>query len=153
MLTSSFQVFVGDKTGHIGLWNATNAGKPHQTNGSIRADDEDDEEEESKGTFWHWQGHLRNTVSTLKFAPNDLSRVRLSLTFVSGSLITNSTSSFIPARTTAHFVELTLKSASQKRSSTSIAGTTRALSTHSTSTRRATRSGVGSSSLVDGPFS
>ncbi|SCV66969.1 BQ2448_5615 [Microbotryum intermedium] len=78
----SMLVFAGDKKGHIGLWDATNAGTliSAATNGSIRDaaknDNEDEEEEEEvltpdRGHHYHWQGHLQNTVSQLKLAPND----------------------------------------------------------------------------------
>ncbi|KDE06652.1 hypothetical protein MVLG_03003 [Microbotryum lychnidis-dioicae p1A1 Lamole] len=75
-------VFAGDKKGHIGLWDATNAGNLilAASNGSIRdgakndIEDEEDEEEvftPDRGNHYHWQGHLQNTVSQLKLAPND----------------------------------------------------------------------------------
>lgn len=72
-------VFVGDKSGRIGLWDATHAGEsvPAVKKEEDDADEEggEAEEEESKGRHWVWQGHLKSTVSALKFAPNDLSHI------------------------------------------------------------------------------
>lgn len=59
------QIFVGDKEGNVGLWDATKA----------QAAYEDEGVEENKGRFWHWRAHQRS-VSSLKFAPNDLHTVR-----------------------------------------------------------------------------
>lgn len=61
-------VFVGDKGGHIGLWDATEAGLMVTVPGDD--EDEEDQEVESKGSFWHWRAHNR-TVSTLKIPPAD----------------------------------------------------------------------------------
>ncbi|GAA5970067.1 hypothetical protein JCM11641_000252 [Rhodosporidiobolus odoratus] len=77
-------VFTGDKTGHISIWDSTNAGKSihPEKNGSIRdakpdggdEDEEGDEEETEEqqwGKWWVWKGHLANSVSCLKFRPGD----------------------------------------------------------------------------------
>ncbi|GJN88393.1 hypothetical protein Rhopal_001359-T1 [Rhodotorula paludigena] len=82
-------VFVGDKHGHMALWDCTDAGKLdpsyRQGNGSVRdgkpADvgddgDEDDEDAESPdarqwGKWWHWKAHGRNCVSAIKFRPGE----------------------------------------------------------------------------------
>ncbi|KAM0792212.1 hypothetical protein ACM66B_004908 [Microbotryomycetes sp. NB124-2] len=55
-------IFVGDKSGHVGLWDATDAGL------------EDDEGGAQTGSFWHWKQHY-GSVSMLKFAPNDYSNI------------------------------------------------------------------------------
>ncbi|GAA5908422.1 hypothetical protein JCM6882_007932 [Rhodosporidiobolus microsporus] len=86
-------VFVGDKTGHLSLWDCTNAGKrtiKASANGSIRDGakpkkmDEDDEEgaegeaEEDEyqwGKWWVWQGHMAHSVSGIKFRPNETKQV------------------------------------------------------------------------------
>ncbi|GAA5896765.1 hypothetical protein JCM5296_002996 [Sporobolomyces johnsonii] len=79
-------VFAGDKTGHIGVWDATDAGKLVQntSNGSIldgedaKMDEDEEEQEEperSKGRFWVWQGHQQNSVSSLKFRPNETNKI------------------------------------------------------------------------------
>ncbi|KAK4058898.1 hypothetical protein OIO90_000344 [Microbotryomycetes sp. JL221] len=51
-------IFAGDKSGHVGVWDATQAGL------------EDEDGDATKGSYWHWKQHYR-TVSTLKFAPHD----------------------------------------------------------------------------------
>lgn len=78
--TSKDLVFAGDKTGHIGLWDATEAGSSVR-NGGIGNEGGEDEDEEgaverSAGRMWYWEAHQRNAVSGLKFAPNDAGSVR-----------------------------------------------------------------------------
>ncbi|GAA5829602.1 hypothetical protein JCM11251_000216 [Rhodosporidiobolus azoricus] len=84
-------VFAGDKTGHLSLWDCTNAGKRSikaSANGSIRdgakpkkeEDDEDDGEEGGEddyqwGKWWIWQGHQAHSVSGIKFRPNETQQV------------------------------------------------------------------------------
>lgn len=65
-------VIIGDKKGHVGIWDATHAGeKPVVPNGSIRAtggQDEDEELVDAHATFWHWKAHS-GTISSLRFPP------------------------------------------------------------------------------------
>lgn len=85
-------VFVGDKVGHMGLWDATDAhviGGPEQpSNGAIRqggarngGDDSDGGDlddpgyEQVDGKHWHWRAHLQNTISSIKFRPHDAASV------------------------------------------------------------------------------
>ncbi|ORY45028.1 WD40-repeat-containing domain protein [Leucosporidium creatinivorum] len=58
--TTKDLIFIGDKEGNVGLWDAT----------ETQAAD-DDGEGENKGRYWHWRAHQRS-ISSLKFAPTDL---------------------------------------------------------------------------------
>ncbi|ORY38511.1 WD40-repeat-containing domain protein [Leucosporidium creatinivorum] len=58
--TTKDLIFVGDKEGNVGLWDATEA----------QAADEEGEGED-KGRCWHWRAH-QHSISSLKFAPTDL---------------------------------------------------------------------------------
>lgn len=73
------RVFVGDKSGHIGLWNASEAGYVTvPDDGSIRDGSVPPEEEgESIGSFSYWRAHTRHnaTISSLKFSPTDRKKV------------------------------------------------------------------------------
>ncbi|GAA6058309.1 hypothetical protein JCM3770_003731 [Rhodotorula araucariae] len=76
-------VFAGDKTGHIALWDCTDAGrldpaappKPIRE-GKPAASDEDDDEDDGPdervwGKWWHWKAHQDQSVSFLKFRPGE----------------------------------------------------------------------------------
>ncbi|GAA5931603.1 Cmr1p [Sporobolomyces koalae] len=86
--TTKDLVFAGDKIGHVGLWDATNAGKIPEPSTSIRgvkkeeegaADEDDGEEgatgEPSQGKHWLWKAHNKGSVSCLKFRPHDTKRI------------------------------------------------------------------------------
>lgn len=70
--TTKDLVIIGDKKGHIGVWDATEVGrKPAAVpNGAIRSTGGTDaeEDEDAKATFWHWKGHS-GTISSLRFPP------------------------------------------------------------------------------------
>ncbi|GAA6059395.1 hypothetical protein JCM10212_003627 [Sporobolomyces blumeae] len=83
-------VFAGDKYGHIGLWDATGAGTvPESTTSSIKDESKvkaeedqddgeeagDDEAEPSRGKFWIWNAHNKNSVSCIKFRPHDTKKI------------------------------------------------------------------------------
>ncbi|GAA5983166.1 hypothetical protein JCM5350_007905 [Sporobolomyces pararoseus] len=92
-------VFAGDKYGNIALWDATDAGKTFETtseekptssirgpsvkkeeNGGEEEGEEAEEEEEeevgpSKGKFWLWRAHQKNSVSCLKFRPHETKKI------------------------------------------------------------------------------
>lgn len=83
---------MGDKVGHMGLWDATTAHitSPKVVNGGIRSgglgggDESDNEQndvgiEQVEGPHWHWRAHLQNTISSIKFAPHDAASVSLTL--------------------------------------------------------------------------
>ncbi|KAM0753844.1 WD40 repeat-like protein [Meredithblackwellia eburnea MCA 4105] len=64
-------VFIGDKKGVIGAWDATDAGKKvSTTNGAIRGTGGADEAEDQElaHTHWHWKGHA-GTISSLRMPP------------------------------------------------------------------------------------
>ncbi|KAK4701556.1 WD repeat-containing protein 76, partial [Phenoliferia sp. Uapishka_3] len=65
-------VIIGDKKGHVGIWDATHAGeKPSVANGAIRATggvDQDEDMVDGQATFWHWKAHS-GTISSLRFPP------------------------------------------------------------------------------------
>lgn len=79
------QVFIGDKVGHIGVWDATEAGKKIKppTNGAIRdgaQDDDltaqDDVGQTELGKHWHWRVHQEDkAVSCLRYKPGEARNV------------------------------------------------------------------------------
>jgi hypothetical protein len=97
------QVFAGDKYGNIALWDATEAGKTpvaeendtkptsirgpavkkevkDEDDGEEGANEEEEAEEEeeagpSRGKFWLWRAHQKNSVSCLKFRPHETKKV------------------------------------------------------------------------------
>lgn len=76
-------MFVGDKVGHIGVWDATECGKyiPPASNGAIRdgaeAAAENPTEQDSVGQtylgkHWHWRVHTEDkAVSCLRYRPGE----------------------------------------------------------------------------------
>lgn len=78
-------MFVGDKVGHIGVWDATESGKQlgPETNGSIRdtvqPEDpaaQDDLGQTVLGKHWHWRVHQEDkAVSCLRYKPGEARKV------------------------------------------------------------------------------
>ncbi|BGP38127.1 hypothetical protein JCM10449v2_002054 [Rhodotorula kratochvilovae] len=75
-------IFAGDKTGHIALWDCTDAGKldhalPPKSirDGAPKAGDEGEEDDGPDdrvwGKWWHWKAHQDQSVSFLKFRPGE----------------------------------------------------------------------------------
>ena len=74
--TTKDLVFVGDKIGNVGLWDATDAGKPTQAKGKGKAIQSSEKPETHMGTTWSWPAHERNSVSCLKISPAQPTSVR-----------------------------------------------------------------------------
>lgn len=72
------QVFAGDKSGYISLWDCTDAGRPVEPKAGTPKNPVGDDGEEgegeaevetSYGRWWNWKAHRSNSVSLLKFRP------------------------------------------------------------------------------------
>ena len=136
--TSMDLVFAGDKTGHIGLWDATEAGAVLR-NGGVGSDGV---VERSEGRKWFWEAHQRNAISALKFAPNNTAWVRRFLRLSIALLTILGVDRSTRALTTARFVARTLRRVLRRKSWMAMPSARRTSCTRSTSLRAATRSGV-----------
>lgn len=61
-------LFVGDKAGHIGVWDVFG-----EEDGG---DDDDDDEKPTKRTRWSLKAHGRSSISALNLSPTDGHSVR-----------------------------------------------------------------------------
>lgn len=74
--TTKDLVFVGDKIGNVGLWDAGEAGLPGGK-GKQKAIKSSETSETRMGMTWSWLAHGKNSVSCLKIAPVRPTSVRL----------------------------------------------------------------------------
>ena len=66
-------VFVGDKTGSLGIWDALAPADEHAGDDG-EADDEDGDDVEGK--HWSLQAHGRSSISCIRVSPSDNKKVR-----------------------------------------------------------------------------
>lgn len=71
-------VFIGDKWGVVGLWDATDASYlgTEEDKAATKIRGSEDGEEDTRGKFWTWKAHEHATTSVLKLDPVNSSNVR-----------------------------------------------------------------------------
>jgi hypothetical protein len=93
--------FVGDKTGHLGIFDATRAAREDSA-----PDDEDEDEEDSESkaqTSWAIRAHAKNSVSCLHFDPVSPHVVRRLLAFSQFDRLVEVAHSCTQPHTIVHF--------------------------------------------------
>lgn len=67
-------VFVGDKTGSLGIWDALAPADEHGGDDGDQVDDDD--EDDSEGKHWSLQAHGRSSISCIRVSPSDNKKVQ-----------------------------------------------------------------------------